>query len=187
MAPPLIVTMLSKKYARLLGEQEFVYRKVEDAMGVKAIVAATQRGDQRKREIDDILAAIETVVWLYDPKWDPSGLRPLTPRTKHWTRSTISRAALKILRDAGEPLTTTQITHRIAVRRGLPKFEGREINRINNAVHATLNDRVGSTILRSDETPIRWSIIPRDQVRRRPRAKRNVKASALRPMMEAAE
>ena len=185
MAPPLIVTMLSKKYAQLLGEQEFAYRTVEDANGLKEIVAATQRADERKRQIDDTLAAIETVVWLYDPKWDPSGLRPLTPRKKHWTPSTISRAALKILREAGEPLTTTQITHRIAVRLGLPKFEGCEIHRINTAIYTTLNPRVGSTILRSSENPIRWSIIPRDQVR--PRRKQKTKGPVLRPMMEAAE
>jgi hypothetical protein len=185
MTGPLIISMLSKKYAQLLGEQEFAYRTVEDANGLKEIVAATQRADERKRQIDDILASIETVVWLYDPKWDPSGLRPLAPRKKHWTPSTISRAALKILREAGEPLTTTQITHRIAVRLGLPKFEGREINRINTAVNTTLNQRVGSTILRSNESPIRWSIIPRDEVR--PRRKRKTKAPTLRPMLEAAE
>lgn len=182
MAPPLIVTMLSKKYAQLLGEQEFVYRRVEDATGLKEITAATQRADERKREIDDILAAIETVVWLYDPKWDPSGLRPLTPRKKHWTPNTISRAALRVLRLAGEPLTTTQITHRIAALLGYDRFEGREINRVNTAVVATLSCRVGSTIIRSGANPICWSIIPRDQVRT-PKKRRDIP----RPHLIAAE
>jgi len=185
MAGSHVVSLLTKKYAQLLGEQEFVYRRVEDATGLKEIVAVTQRADDRKREIDDILVAIETVVWLYDPKWDPSGLRPLTPRKKYWTPNTISRAALRVLRAAGEPLTTTEITHRIAALLGYDRFEGSEINRVNSAVVATLDRRVGSTILRTGANPTRWSIIPRDQVR--PQRKSRANAPTVAPRMMAAE
>lgn len=46
MAPPLIVTMLSKKHAQLLSGQESDYRRVEDAIDRKEITAATQHADE---------------------------------------------------------------------------------------------------------------------------------------------
>lgn len=66
-----VVSLLSKKYAKLLGEHEFAERLTEDAIGLDAIIEATNRCDERKREIDEKLAAIETVIWLFDTEWDP--------------------------------------------------------------------------------------------------------------------
>jgi hypothetical protein len=72
MAGSHVISLLSKKYAKLLGEFEFAEREVGDAFGLQAIIAATERSDQRKRQIEEQLQAIETVIWLFDPDWDPA-------------------------------------------------------------------------------------------------------------------
>ena len=74
-----VISMLTKKYAQLLGEFEFAERQVEDAFGLDAIIAATERIDQRKREIEEKLEALETVIWLFDAEWDPARVKPNYP------------------------------------------------------------------------------------------------------------
>jgi hypothetical protein len=184
MAGPLVISILTKKYAQLRGEWEFAERTVEDAIGLKEIIAATQRSDERKRTIEDQLAAIETVIWLFDEKWDPAAVRPLTPRKKHWTRNVISRAALRVMREAGNPMSSREITHAIVARLSYGKLEEREMARIDNAVFVALDTRVGSSVLKVGAKPIRWSLIPRDQVRST-RLKKQTIAPTLPTLMAA--
>jgi DNA-binding XRE family transcriptional regulator len=73
-----VVSLLTTKYAKLLGEYEFAERMTEDAIGLAAIIEATNRCDARKKEIDEKLAAIETVIWLFDTNWNPATVKGLS-------------------------------------------------------------------------------------------------------------
>lgn len=167
MASTNLVKTLTRKYAQLSGEYEFAERMVEDASGLDAIIAATERSDQRKKEIDEKLEAIETVIWLFDPEWDPAAVRPKYPRMTYAPPKAISRAAYAILRDASVPMTTREIARIVASRLGYREPSERDMARIDTAVHGVLSKKVGRTIEIVSENPKRWAIIHRDKVRSR--------------------
>lgn len=170
MAGPQLIKTLTTVYAKLLGELEFADRAVMDTgTGLAAFDEAIFQAGHRKREINEKLAAIETVIWMFDADWDPSGIRPNFPKKRFEKPGAISRAAYVILRDAKIPMTTREIARVVASRLGYVKPDEREIARIGGAIHTVLMKRVGVTLQIAEKDPIRWAIIPRDQVQSRPK------------------
>jgi hypothetical protein len=167
MAGPLVVSLLTKQYAKLLGELEFADRPVMDTDGLAAFDEAVYRAASQKREIEEKLAAIETVIWMFDADWDPSAIRPNYPRKRHAKVGAISPAAYGILRDAKVPMTTRDIARVVAARLRYEKPEERDIARIDSAVNVALTKRVGVTVQIVSKNPIYWELIPRDRVRPR--------------------
>src|SRR6202012_3015255 len=98
-----------------------------------AIIEATHQCDKRKKDIDNKLEAIETVIWMFDAEWNPATVRPNYPRKKHHKPGTISRAAFAVLREAKQPLTTRQIAKMVVERIGMSKPDERELSRIELA------------------------------------------------------
>jgi hypothetical protein len=170
-----VISMLTKKYAHLLGEFEVAERAVEDAHGLDAIIEATNQVDKRKQEINNILAAIETVIELFDPDWDPARVRPNYPR-KSTKPGTFSRIAYAVLRDAAVPMTSREIARVVASRLGHEKLEEREINRIDLAIYNTFSGRVGTTVKIVSQNPIRWTMIERSKALPRAKQRRSIKS-----------
>ena len=76
-----LLNALTDKYAKLLGELEFADRSVMDAgQGLAAFDEAVYQVARVKKDLEEKLAAIETVIWMFNPDWDPSGIRPHYPR-----------------------------------------------------------------------------------------------------------
>lgn len=173
-----LVKTLTTKYAKLLGEYEFAERTVEDAVGLDAIIEATNRCDARKAEIVEKLEAIETVIWMFDEGWDPAIVRPNYPRKKHLKPGAISRAAYAILRDAKFPMTSREIARVVAERLGYGKLEEREMARIDNAIFNAMSDRTGKMTMIVSRDPTRWALIPRDQVQTRSQSRISAASAA---------
>lgn len=174
-----LVKTLTTKYAKLLGELEFADRSIMDTgAGLAAFDEAIYQVAREKKEIEEKIAAIETVIWMYDENWDPSAIRPNFPRKRHLKPGTISRAAYAILRDAKIPMTTREIARVVAARLGYTNVEERDIARIETAIHRTLSLKLGVTIQIVQKDPIRWQLIPRDQVRSRPKVQQVARRAA---------
>ena len=168
-----LIKTLSAKYAKLLGELEFADRSVMDTGGgLAAFDEAIFHVGRQKREIEEKLAAIETVIWLYDPDWDPSRVQSIRPKKPVEKFGKISRTAYAILRDAKIPMTTREISRVVASRLGYVGPDERQIAGLDAAIYGVLMKRVGVTLQIAEKDPIRWSLIPRDQVRPRPSARR---------------
>jgi len=159
MAVSHVISALTKKYSKLLGEFEFAERQVGDAFGLKAIIAATERSDRRKREIEEQLEALETVIWLFDPEWDPALAEPNYPRMPHKKPGEISKAAYCVLREAESPMTSREIAKIVAARLGYRELAERDLARIDSAVYTAFAARVGKTIRIADQHPRRWALI----------------------------
>lgn len=178
MAGTNLVKTLTTTYAKLLGELEFADRTVMDtADGLAAFDEAVYQAGLRKRDIEEKLAAIETVVWMFDPDWDPAAIRPNFPRKRHLKPGTISRAAYAVLRDARVSMTTREVARVVACRLGYEKPEERDMKRLDGAVHVALNKRLGITLQIASKNPIRWALIQRDQVRSRSGVQRPARAA----------
>lgn len=174
MAGEHVISALTKKYRNLLGEFEFAERQVGDAFGLKAIIAATERADQRKRQIEEQLEALETVIWLFDPDWDPAVVRPNYPRVPHKKRGDIAKTAYAVLGAAKTPMTSREVAKIVAARLGYQKLEERDMARIDSAIFVAFKARIGKTLQIASQHPTRWELIAREVVaaqapRRQPR------------------
>jgi hypothetical protein len=181
MAGTNLVKTLTAKYAKLLGEYEFAERMVEDAIGLDAIIEASNRCDARKEEIGKTLEAIETVIWLFEPDWNPAAVRPNYPRQRHFARGDLSKQLFDILKDAETPLTRHEIAHRLAI----ADPTDQEIKRIENGIQTTLNDRKGRTIQVASYNPTRWALIPTENAKAGTNKRRQRKIPISLPRPEA--
>jgi len=159
-----LVKTLSKKYAQLLGEYESASQNVEDAIGVSAIIEATQNADLRKKDLLEKLEAIETVIWLFDDSWDPATVRPKSPRKRKGPPKAINATALTVLREAQEPMTSRELALIVAKRLGYENTAQSDVARVRAVIHAALSRNIGKTVEIVSRGPIRWRIVSRNKV-----------------------
>jgi hypothetical protein len=73
--------------------------EVEQTVGLTALNAAMERIDLRKKEIDGILEAIETVVWLFESGSDSATVQPRRKFKARQGPSEIARTTNAIVRE----------------------------------------------------------------------------------------
>lgn len=81
------------------------------------------------------LAAIDRVIGMFMPDFDPSKIKPVRPRHRYATG--INRKAINILREAGRACSTVEIAERIMTKRG-GTFTKRERSDLVRAIGASL-------------------------------------------------
>jgi hypothetical protein len=160
MATP-IVSRLTREYALLLGKYEVIEREIEYVVGPQRILDEIDRIDRDKRKMRIDLAEIAAQAMTLDPRWQRERVRPVYPRDRK--PGALSRVVYGILRRAEIPLKTREIARLAAEQLGL-EITQREVSKLEGAVANTLKRRVGKTIMIAEVKPIRWSIMPRDQV-----------------------
>ena len=146
------------------GEFEVAEQEIEHVHGLDEIIVSTQRIDRRKQELEKDMASLEAVIWMFDPKWDPSVVDPLYPRRVHQKPGIISRAAFRVLRRATEPMTTREIVRAVCSELDKRDVDEPEAARLDSAIVGTLMSKVGETIRLHSGPPRRWSVRPADEV-----------------------
>lgn len=157
-SPVTIVSALGRKYAQMRGEFEVAEQEIEHVHGLNEITEATLRVDRRKRELEENMASLEAVIWLFDAKWDPSIVDPLYPRQVRLKPGAISRAALRVLRHATQPMTTREIARIVWTDLDKGAVDEREMAGVDSAIVATLERKIGTTIKLHAGPPRRWSV-----------------------------
>jgi hypothetical protein len=158
MGVPQVITTLTKKYARLLGDYEIAEQEIEPVVGLDAILAATARIDQRKAEITETLAALEIVIWLFDPNWDPARVNPRHTRPHIRKNGEISRTAYAVMRDAGRSMSGREIAKKVAEKFEIQLPNERELARIESSILNVFTMRIGETVELHEGSPRRWSL-----------------------------
>jgi hypothetical protein len=161
MATP-IVSRLAREYALLLGKYEVIEREIEYVVGPQRILDEIDRIDRDKRKMRIDLDEIAARAMKLDPRWQRERVRPVYPRDRK--PGALSKVVYGILRRTEIPLKTREIARLAAEQLGL-EITQREVSRLEGAVASTLKKRVGKTIMIAEVRPIRWSVMPRDQVR----------------------
>ncbi|EJL32219.1 hypothetical protein PMI01_02599 [Caulobacter sp. AP07] len=177
------IAALADKYARLNGELEVVERVAEDAVGLSAILEATARIDQRKREINEALEHIEAVIWLFDADWNPAAVAPIYPRKIKLQPGAISKAAYNVLRRAKAPMSTREIAREVAAFLDVKDLDESKMAAIDSAIAGALTKKIGKTIQVHNGPPRRWSVRPAEASRAGSAASEGGAASihAIRP------
>jgi hypothetical protein len=158
------ISKLTRTYALLMGEYEVIEREIEYVSGVRDMLREINRIEREKRVMLKQLDHIAATAKLIDPKWERERVRPVYPRKTDKHTGVISTAAYKVLREAGEPLRARQIARRAAEKLGMEPCE-RELKRLDVAIRAALNSKIGRTVLLVSEKPMTWALMPRDKVR----------------------
>lgn len=110
-----------------------------------------------KRRLGHVRAVIEIV----SPDFDVSTIQPKKPyRANPWfERGEIFREALTVLREAGKPLSQTDIVRRMLAKRGVPEPSPAALRDMRNALHGTLPRYEGKVIKSTGQREARrWSI-----------------------------
>ena len=110
---------------------------------------------------------IDATILLVDPQFDFTSLKP----KKSVTEDEIFRpgeapvVALDVLREAGRPLSTTEITKGMLEKRGSPRLPFRQFETLNRKVNACLNTKFRQGVLRKrgrvqgDNRAVLWEIL----------------------------
>ncbi|MDB5396670.1 MAG: hypothetical protein JWM91_4176 [Rhodospirillales bacterium] len=129
MALPLVLTSLADKRARYVAEMDHHQKRVDAAV--------------------DAIAKIDAVIALWDEKPDLTAVRRrYREHGEDFKWREIARTVIAILRDAPAGLTTAEVQHVIAERKGISGIE--ELRRLSKRVTTALNDKRRDGILVKD-------------------------------------
>jgi hypothetical protein len=144
MAEPHVITALHRKYAEIMGE----LRKCEG------------QADKHRASLEHI----EATMRLFKPEWTGEGIRPhKLHRSSRWpSRGAGMKAALSVMRDATEPLTTRQIVLMALERCNMPEPDYDELKLICSSFNSALRNQAAKGVLAMVEgRPVRWALTRR--------------------------
>ena len=160
-----VLRALERKYQLLLSEWETAHINIGNPIGLDAILEAADRSEVRKQEIDDVLAALETVIWLFEPEWDPSTIIPKGQFKRKQPNREISRNVYAFVREASKartPIGTRDLSKKLAVRLGIENPDNRDLSRLDSAIYNVLQPKVGQYVFIHPGKPRRWATFPPD-------------------------
>jgi hypothetical protein len=141
MGEPHVITALHRKYAEIMGE----LRKCEG------------QADKHRASLEHI----EATMRLFKPEWTGEGIRPHKPhRASRWPkRGAGMKAALSVLRDATEPLTTRQIVLMALERHNIAEPDYDELKLICSSFNSAFrNQAAKGGLVVVEGRPVRWAI-----------------------------
>ena len=112
-------------------------------------------------KLGEDLAAIDRVIGMFMPDFDPSKIKPVRPRLRYATG--MNRKAIAVLREAREPLSTLQIAGAIMTAQG-GLFTKKQRSEVVRAVGASLRHlrRIGRVQSERNGLLAWWTIVRDD-------------------------
>jgi hypothetical protein len=118
---------------------------------------ATDLLEDRERIAVD-MEHIGAVLLMFDPAADLAAIvaiRPYKPERGRWNRD-----AMKLLREAGEPIAAIELARRLITHRGVADDDTRTRNSIVCGLHGVLNRLERQGLVVRIGKPRRWSVAP---------------------------
>ncbi|MCP4602768.1 MAG: hypothetical protein GY847_20005 [Proteobacteria bacterium] len=99
---------------------------------------------------DRAIKAIDQTILLFDPLYDFAGLKPKKPVTEDeiFRPGEAPILALDTLRETGKPLSTTEITQAMLVKRGEPRLSRKQFETLNRKINSALNTKFRQGVVR---------------------------------------
>lgn len=149
---------LERRYKDWRGEKELLDKQIEE------IAAAYETLDEKRERVDRVeglIASVETIMAEIAPSWDPADATPT--RKGAWKSpleaAAVTRESFEILREAKEPLRSRTIAEMILERNELDLGDRDLLERIRQAVDATLRAHKARGRVESVDTwPVRWAV-----------------------------
>lgn len=156
------LSTLEKRYARALGGYETAAHGRETIVGSKALAASAARVVERQRRYMTIMEdTARTIHQRYQPDWTAGHIKPIVFREGKKAPGQVSRLAYGVLRKAQCPMTTAEIAKIVAVELEADASDQRVMAKLAAAIQGTFQNRTqDGMIVRLDEKPIRWALVP---------------------------
>jgi hypothetical protein len=138
MARQIVVSVLERKYARLLGCQSRLRRP--------------------SLSIAVDLAHIEAVVRLFDPAWNKAVVKPIAPKLpSRWRKKGAGvRMALEVVKKARQPLSATEIAREAFLVAGMAVPCNDELRLVGADLIYSLRRHFGEQLTMIEGRPARW-------------------------------
>lgn len=120
-----------------------------------------QANKQEAERLAENMRHVEAVIRLYDPSYDMKQIacRRRFKGNPWFKRGTLFRGALDVLRTAGAPMTSRQITERLLAAQGVRDATGKQIRGLAAAVQTALRAKEGHGVGTTGESfPVRWRL-----------------------------
>ncbi len=139
MAEAHVLTALYRKYAELKGE--------------------AQKHEAKAATIYMDMAHVEATIRLFKPDVKVSDISGVScKKAVRWRKAGIGiRTALQVLKEAGEPLTTTQIATEVIRRAGGSIHDKQTIVDVAASLRGSLGRRIGKGVVVVEGRPRRWA------------------------------
>lgn len=105
---------------------------------------------QELRSCEEALGHIDATIQLLDPEFDISNFKPKKACVEDelFRPGETPLLALDIIRESGKPLSTTDITKAMLVKKGMPRLNPRQFEALNRKLNACLNTKFRQGVLR---------------------------------------
>lgn len=170
---------LENRYARLLGLHQSAETQAEDAIGLKAIIAADSEIRRSRRQLEGRMAQIrKNIRALHNPDWEPYHLWPIQPKPQE-KYHLVARRAYAVLRSHGGWMKVQPLAQQIVAEMGL-EVEHRLVSKFANTIRGGLTARVTEGLIEKRGNPAEYRIKPTRWLKP-PGASANILPSPWRP------
>ncbi len=153
---------LERKYALLAGELK---DKQGEVARIQTLFEQLPTLSGRAQRIERLLECAEELLKEIDPAWAPSRVKAVKPNVHKAPVAIgrISKTALDVMREAGTPMTTSEITDRLLAKEGVGEVDAQTRQRLRNSVDATLRQKAEKNIVENDGAKFarKWSVVLR--------------------------
>ena len=125
----------------------------------------TWEGDALRAKLASVatdLGHLDAVIRQFDPDYDLASIRPKRPRGPDVARrGEMTRFVLGVLRDAAEPVPTSDLAARLMTERGMDGQDRKLVEQITKRIVSTLRHQAGKGTVRSQPGPGRgllWEV-----------------------------
>ncbi len=153
---------LERKYALLAGELK---DKQGQVAKIQTLFEQLPTLSSRTQRIERLLECAEELLKEIDPAWAPTKVKAVRPNVHKAPVEIgrISKTALDVMRQAGMPLTISEITDRLLGMEGVGEIDPQTRQRIRNSVDSTLRQKAKKNIVANDGAAFarKWNIVSR--------------------------
>jgi hypothetical protein len=167
-----VIARLEHHYGRIRGELQHIQARIV-AAGVSGPALAEYLDlDTEVARYREMLEHLAACLRLEEPDWNPKHITPRPPRAKRspFDRGKLMNMAYDILREAREPISSSEILDGLWKKDRLTRAQSRD-DELRSALTTLLRRQERLGAVRSHEgRPLRWSIIKSPGQIRRPSA-----------------
>lgn len=153
---------LERKYALLAGELK---DKQGEVAKIQTLFEQLPTLSARTQRIERLLECAEELLKEIDPAWAPAKVKAVRPNVHKAPVGIgrISKTALDVMRQAGVPLTISEITDRLLAIEGIGEVDPQTRQRVRNSVDSTLRQKAKKNIVAHDGAAFarKWNIVSR--------------------------
>lgn len=119
----------------------------------------------RAQRIGRLMECAEELLTEIDPTWTPDRVKAVKPNVHKAPTGfgRISKATLIVMREAGQPLTISEIAERLLSKEGVGEVDPETQRSVRNAVDSTLRQKATKRIVEHDgsKSSRKWSLVTR--------------------------